>query len=178
MKLRIAIMLLPFLTLPLLQAQDSNKSGSNISAQGRGYFFVGPIAATYAGPAPNWGHQINTGAGAEVLFYRGLGVGFEAGYARSGNVYQSVGIGSFDVCYHYINRKHPRRVEPFVAAGPSVFFGNGGNPGGFNVGGGINVWLAKHLALRFEVRDHLGISALEFPGRTGFVAFRAGVTFR
>jgi hypothetical protein len=178
MKTLAAIMLLPFVALPLLRAQDSKKSGSPDSVQAQGYVFVGPIAATYAGPAPNWGHQINTGAGADVLFYRGMGAGFEAGYARSGNSYQAVGIGSFDFCYHYINRKHPKRVEPFVVAGPSVFFGNGGHSTGFNAGGGINVWLVKHVALRFEIRDHVGINALEFPGRTGFVAFRAGVTFR
>ena len=146
--------------------------------RGQGYVFVGPITAIYAGPAPNSGLQINTGAGGEVLLYRGLGVGLEAGYARSGNVYQSVGIGSFDFCYHYINQKHPSKVEPFAVGGPSVFFGNGGHSTGFNAGGGINLWLTRHMALRFEIRDHSGISAFEFPGRTGFVAFRVGVTFR
>jgi len=45
-------------------------------------------------------------------------------------------------------------------------------------GGGVNVWVARHLALRFEIRDHAHIDPSEIPGRSGFVAFRLGVTFK
>jgi len=146
--------------------------------EGQVYLFVGPIATTYVGPAPNWGQHINTGLGGEVLFYKGLGVAAEAGYARSGSTYQSVGIGSIDLSYHFINKKHHNQIEPFAIGGTSVYFGNGGYATGFNLGGGVNVWAARHLAVRFEIRDHAHIDPSEFPGRSGFVAFRFGVTVR
>jgi len=163
----------------LLLVASVRASAGNVdhAAQGQVYFFVGPIAATYAGPPPNWGLRINTGLGGEVHFYRGLGMGAEVGYARSGSIYQSVGIGSVDLAYHFVS-EHSSRIEPFAIGGPSVYFGNGGHTTGFDFGGGLNYWVQKHVAIRFEIRDHAHIGPYEFPGRTGFVAFRFGVTFR
>jgi len=146
--------------------------------QGQAYLFVGPIATTYAGAPPNWGLHINTGLGGQVLFYKGLGLAAEVGYGRSGSIYQAAGIGSIDLSYQFISHKHPPRIEPFAVGGVSAYFGNGGHTTGFNLGGGINCWVQRHVALRFEIRDHSHISPYEFPQRTGFVAFRFGVTFR
>ena len=147
-------------------------------ARGQGYLFVGPIGANYIGAGPNWGVKINTGFGVEVLLYKGLGLGGEAEYARQGTIYQAVGIGSIDFAYHFIRKESRSEIEPFAIGGPSVYFGNGGSAGGFTLGGGVNWWLAKHVAVRFEIRDHAHIGNNEFPRVTSFVAFRFGVTFR
>jgi len=102
----------------------------------------------------------------------------EAGYACNGSTYQAVGIESIDLSYHLISMKRPKQIEPFAVGGTSVYFGSGGCATGFNLGGGVSVWVARHLTLRFEIRDHAHIDPSEFPRRSGFVAFRFGATFK
>jgi hypothetical protein len=57
-----------------------------------------------------------------------------------------------------------------VTAGYSLFFRAGTNHG-YNVGGGVNVWMNKNAAPRFEVRRHASY-------RYDTVNFRMGMTFR
>ena len=45
-----------------------------------------------------------------------------------------------------------------------------------SVGGGLNLWLGKHTALRFEARDYINNGAY-IPGYQ-YLSFRVGVTFR
>jgi hypothetical protein len=63
----------------------------------------------------------------------------------------------------------------FSIFGPTSVGGGRGAPGA-NIGGGINLWLAKHAALRFEARDHGGGSDY-IPGNQ-YLSFRVGMTFR
>jgi hypothetical protein len=49
-----------------------------------------------------------------------------------------------------------------------------GSPAG-NFGGGANLWLAKHAALRLEFRDVVGAHYWVY---THYLSFRAGVTIR
>lgn len=170
-------MLLGLLLLPatLFAADDKNP------IHGEAYFFVGPIVATpYTGAG---GLHINTGAGGDVLSYKGLGIGAEAGYARRGNSYQATGTASLDFSYHYLGRKPKNRFEPFVVGGPSVYFGNGGQVTGYNLGGGVNCWMQKHLAIRLELRDYGHtqgdlVGGVGFPQVNSFVGFHFGVTLR
>ena len=77
-----------------------------------------------------------------------------------------------------LGRKSRRKLEPFLTGGWSVCFGERTDfQNGFNVGGGVNIWVVKHAALRLEVRDqdHISYFHSQF---TRFVAFRVGTTFR
>jgi len=57
-----------------------------------------------------------------------------------------------------------------VTAGYRLFFGRPPSSG-YNVGGGMNVWLNKRVAMRVEVREQ------KSHGREVF-GIRTGVTFR
>ena len=82
--------------------------------------------------------------------------------------------------YHFGRSAARGGIDPFVLGGFSLFGptsrgGGRGSPGG-NFGGGINLWLAKHAALRFEARDHAPGSGY-IPGNQ-YLSYRVGVTFR
>ena len=146
--------------------------------RGQGYLFFG------LGPGTGSGWSTNTlikqvGFGGEGFLYKGLGVGAEAAYASWGQYYNKAWIGCGDLSYHF--RRHAARlqVDPFVLGGvsivgPTQVGGGRGSPAG-NFGGGANLWLAQHAALRFEVRDVVGANFWEFDH---VIAFRIGMTFR
>ncbi|MGD0223349.1 MAG: hypothetical protein ABSF71_13515 [Terriglobia bacterium] len=165
-----------------------------------GYFFIGPIVSNtrdvfnpaYAGvvftdgepaPANLFFHAVggaSTGFGGEAFVSGGLALGGEVGYAGpdwsfSGG--SAVGIMSPDVSYHFFPKKC-RRVEPFATGGYSLYFGDRrATQSGFNFGGGVNLWVAKHAAVRLEVRNQGSIDYFHSQF-THYVAFRIGMTFR
>ena len=177
-------------------AQDADSP-----ARAQGYVFIGPIVSNtqymlnpaYYGvlfpigtPPPSnlFFHQrggVNAGFGGEFFVRKGLAVGPEFGYAGpdwSFGTGSAVGVGSIDACYHFFGKKNHRRIEPFVVGGYSLYFGDRTDfQNGFNLGGGVNLWVAKHAALRLEIRDqdHINYFHSQF---TRFVAFRVGMTFR
>jgi hypothetical protein len=124
----------------------------------------------------------NTGFGGELLGRNGLGVGIEFGYGGpnwSFNGNSAVGAGSLNVSYYFLGTHSRRRVDPFVSGGYSLYFGNRTEfQSGFNVGGGVNLWFARHAALRLEIRDQDGINHFDYCQFTRFAAFRFGMTFR
>jgi opacity protein-like surface antigen len=173
------------------------------SLQGQFYFFTAPIVSNtrynvnpaYYGVVFTPGEPLpvnfyftavggtNTGFGGEVLVHKGVGVGIELGYAGpdwsfDGN--GAVGVGSLDASYHFFGNKSRRRVEPFLTGGYSLYYGQRTTTqSGFNLGGGVNLWVIKHVAPRLEVRYQGGING--FHGYSQFnhyVAFRFGMTFR
>jgi hypothetical protein len=93
--------------------------------------------------------------------------------------------------YHFGPSRKKRQVEPFVTGGYTFLYvpnidlsrENGGN-----FGVGLNVWVARHTALRLKIRDDIGGRGLsaEFINAAPFylrpsqhlVDFRIGVTFR
>jgi hypothetical protein len=160
------------LTVPMLaSAQDADHP-----YRGQGYFFFGWGTGTSAYLRPLIFH---VGGGGEGFLYKGLGFGAEAGYATWGGYYQKAVIASGDFSYHF--RRHARRggVDPFVLGGasfvgPAQSGGGRGSPAG-NFGGGANLWLAKHAALRFEFRDIVGA---QFWPYSHYISFRVGMTFR
>jgi hypothetical protein len=100
-------------------------------------------------------------------------------------------IGSVNVSYHFGSSTKKRKLEPFVTSGYTFFYvsnitlphANGGN-----FGGGVNIWLLRHAALRLEIRDDIGgrdLSAEFDPSGTTYlrssqhlVGFRIGMTLR
>jgi hypothetical protein len=167
--------------------------------RGDAYFFIAPIISNarqtfnpacygrvfgfQAPPAYCFSNErggANAGFGGEVFVHEGLAVGGEAGYGGQDWKFDGngVGVGSVNASYHFLGRKNHRRAEPFVTGGYSLYFGDRTDfQSGFNLGGGVNLWVAQHAALRFEVReqDHIAYFHSQF---TRFVAFRVGITFR
>jgi hypothetical protein len=168
----------------------------------QGYFFIGPIVSNtryvlnpaYSGTVFPLGEQppadynlheyggVNAGFGGEALVYKGLGVGAEASYAGADWSFgggEAVGIGSVDASYHFFGKRNRRRLEPFVTGGYSLYFGDRTRfEHGYNMGGGVNFWVLKHAALRFEVRDQGHVNYGGSSAFTNFAAFRFGMTFR
>ncbi len=188
-----------WLVVPTLAAAQS----ADHSLRGEGYFFIGPLVSNvryvYVFNPACYGifgtpgeslpdcyfehHEqggVNTGFGGEVISKMGLGFGAEAGYGGqdwsfSGN---GVGVGSLNASYRFLGKKSHTKLQPFVPGGYSLYFGDRTDfQSGFNLGGGVNFWIAKHAALRLEVRDqdHINRFHSQF---TRFVAFRIGMTFR
>jgi len=162
--------------------------------RGQGYIFFG--LAT---------HKLGATAGFGGEFYSAMGLGgsFEGattGFYKSTNGNSNwIGLGSADLTYHFFPKKIQGHAAPFVSGGYTNFFGQdvcsgvgpcgpghvyGGNhTNGFNVGGGVDVFAAKRVGVRFDVRyyGHGGrILWASFPNdaQLNFVAFRVGVTFR
>jgi opacity protein-like surface antigen len=182
------------LSVPSL-VRAGNADGNSV--QGQFYFFTAPIVSNtqyinvFNPPEPvttktKVGGN-NTGFGGEVLINRGidkgLGVGVELGYAGPDWSFDgggAVGVGSIDASYHFFASKRQSRIDPFATGGYSLYFGQRTTTqSGYNLGGGVNLWVIKHAALRLEVRYQGGIDG--FHGFTQFnhyVAFRVGMTFR
>ena len=97
---------------------------------------------------------MGVGGGAEALVYKGLALGFDIGYLYPSRE-PSLGIGllSANPSYHFVNRKSPGRVVPFVTAGYGAAFRSGfGNL--WNYGGGATIWVKDRVGVRLEVRDY------------------------
>ena len=103
----------------------------------------------------------------------------------------SMRTSSQSICfYHFGPSQKNRKFEPFVTGGythfsiPNITLGPAS---GGNFGGGANIWLTKHAALRLELRDTIGGRSIseEFDSSGNFytapnnvASFRIGVTFR
>lgn len=156
--------------------------------RGQGYVFLGfgfGEIPGYSGPIPyinypsSFQNMRQLGFGGEGFLYKGLGAGAEASHASWGGSYDTAWIGSGDLSYHF--RRHAARfgVDPFVLGGvsivgPTQVGGGRGSPAG-NYGGGANLWLAQHAALRLEFRDVVGADFWRF---SHVMSFRVGATFR
>jgi hypothetical protein len=146
--------------------------------RGQGYFFFGWGTGT-----SSYFHPLilHVGGGGEVFLYKGLGFGAEAGYASLGTRDVKACIASGDFSYHF--RRHARRggVDPFLLGGASFVGPTEGEAGrgsaAGNFGGGANVWIAKHAALRFEFRDIVGATH-RFWAYSHYISWRVGMTFR
>jgi hypothetical protein len=66
------------------------------------------------------------------------------------------------------------RVRPFVAVGIGEAIRSGSGLGGYEIGGGIDLWVRERRGIRIELRDHL---LGEFGG-THLVVVRAGPLLR
>jgi opacity protein-like surface antigen len=161
-----------FLTLPALALAQKGED----TVHGEGYVFAGLSEAGPSSAVSINADGINTGFGGDIFGPHGLGAEAEVGYANDNN-HAAVGTGTLDLSYHLLSSSRHSKLEPFASGGYSIYYGHRGTSSGYNLGGGINFGVIKHMALRFEIRDYAHIGA-QFLGAGNFVAFRAGVTFR
>ncbi len=141
--------------------------------RGHGYVFVAPGAATtFACRSCTFG-TVHFGGGGEATFYKGLGIGAEAGYlVPMEDMGSGIGLASLNAVY--IFRRIGRKLEPFLTGGGTIGGAGGGVFGGINFGGGVQYWMRRRIGLRIEFRDHVPTQDFNshlFEGRIGF-AFR------
>jgi hypothetical protein len=133
--------------------------------RGEGYLYFAPATS---------GTSV-VGAGGEGFIYKGFALGLDTGSTLNKDA--GVWITSADAYYHFHCCRARSRVEPFIAGGYTVLAIAGTNSA-LNFGGGVAIWAAKRVGVRFEVRDHTPNNG-ELPGRqNNFVEFRIGFTFR
>lgn len=153
----------------------------------------------YAEPYAFFGRRTSTpgtnsaGGGFDVFPYKGIAVGGDVG-TTIGNPDGRITLWSAGGSYHFFCCRYQRRVEPFLGAGFTYLAGSvnthgisypnssGQNRNGSNFNGGLIVWPAKHLGVRFEVRDYrtfVSYGALEnvVPGGK-FVEMRIAAVLR
>ena len=181
MKKLIMILISFFLIHTLASAQNEDHTPR---ALGYGFFGAGT-------------HKMSqtAGFGVEGYLTRGLALGVEgaaAGWSTKDNYGGSniLGVASADTSYHFFPKKITGNAAPFAAGGYTLFFGRNATlvgkdvtVNGFNIGGGTDVLVSKHVGVRFDVRyyGHGGrILKNTYPdlAEFSFVAFRIGVTFR
>jgi hypothetical protein len=164
------------------QAQTTNNSDNYCC---EGYAFFGRRNST---PGTNVG-----GVGVDLVLYKGLAVGADVG-TTVGNPDNRITVWSAGSSYHFLCCRADRKVEPFIGTWFTHLAGHinthgliySADPGqdrdGHNFSQGLIVWPAKHLGVRFEVREYrmfVSYGALEdvIPGGN-FVEFRIAVTLR
>ncbi len=160
-----AAFLLIALSLSAL-AQTSNRS------KGQGYLFFAPGVA-HGNSRLSSGTSVHIGGGGEGFVYKGLGVGAEIGAVGPLSYFSNnyFGLGSVNLSYHFPPSATEPKLEPFVNLGYTLFFRAGVTHGG-HAGFGLNRWLNKNVALRFEIQDDVE------GGHGHLIGFRLGVTLR
>lgn len=164
-----AVLALLLLTPASVWAQ----SGESPS-RGQGYAFIGPLVSDSFGLERG---GATAGFGGEMFIHRGLGAGMEFAWAGPHWTFDrnGLGIGSVDASYHFFGHG---RAEPFVVGGYSLYFGDRtATQSGYNLGGGLNLWLSKHAGVRLGIRYQGNIRGFS-PGFDHYVAFRFGLAFR
>lgn len=121
------------------------------------------------------------GFGGEGFPYKGLGMGGEIAWVHWGPYENRAWLPSVDVSYHVLGNRARARVDPFGLFGASVYVptehGNRGDAAK-NFGGGVNYWLQRRLALRFEFRTTFNRGIYYFGPGNPYLAFRFGLSFR
>ena len=101
------------------------------------------------------GHAfMNGGGGFEGFVWKGLSAGASFAATRFVDRAENWGMATADVGWHFVNRRRFVPWDPFVTAGVLgySYWQNGSAAG--SVGGGVNYWLTRHIALRFEGRSY------------------------
>jgi hypothetical protein len=135
--------------------------------KGQGYLLFG------VGGSTSLGGMEQIGGGGDVFVYRGLGVGGELGYLfpMEGVAY-GLGLLSVNGSYNF-NRKSSAKLSPFISGGYSLAFRDG-YANLYNLGGGVNWWLARRIGIRVECRDYVWTGG----GSDHMPMFRVGMAFR
>ncbi len=132
---------------------------------GYAYFLVGADCCGFAS-------TLGMGAGGDALAYKGLGASIDLGYVfPRRNLGCGIGLLSLNPSYHFINRRKPAKVMPFITAGYGLAF-RSTSANTWNYGGGVTWWFKPKTGLRLEVRDYRA------PGGGYLVVVRTGIAFR
>ena len=98
---------------------------------------------------------LQAGAGFEAALPKGFGAGAEIGALSPYNSWGDATLGAFSATgYYHFRHGRQERLDPFVGAGYTRFFHSGG-ANLFHYAGGVNVWAARHVGVRFEFRDQV-----------------------
>jgi hypothetical protein len=139
----------------------------------QGYSLFGAGAASNGSFDPLAGQVAFGGEGISRI---GLGLGLEVGWTHLSRALW-LRTPSLGLSYHFPKAAH-QKVEPFVQAGATVMYyelGYGRGAAAANVGGGVNLWVTKHIALRWDVRDFIPSAQSSYPS---VFEFRIGLAFR
>lgn len=117
------------------------------------------------------------GVGVKAFVYRGLSLGEEAGYARWPGGINGMLLMSSDVAYHFRLYGSAKRVEPFAFGGFTVMVNSGHNLAG-DYGGGLDVWVKKHVGMRAGLRVYTGNSVSPAVRLGQWAEFQVGLAFR
>lgn len=153
------------LAVPVCLLAEELERPFRYNGSGYTYFNIGACQHGY--------RLLGGGGGGEAFVWRGLTLGGDAGYHQFSDGW-GFWLGSLDLGYHFVDRKKPKRVDPFVTfslLGVAVARG-GATPGG-HLGGGVTYWFKERVGLRTEAR----ITVLPL-AEEGIVAFHIGVSFR
>ena len=131
-----------------------------------GYGFLAPGGSAGDGSA----FTIHYGGGADVLLYKGVGLGAELGNVHAIG-YGNTGIVSANGSYTF---RRKEAMAPFVTGGLSRKFADDlHSANGVNLGVGVQCWSSHRVGLRVEFRDHHFSK-----GVLNFYGVRLGVAFR
>ena len=140
-------------------------------AQALGYAIVGP--AGYSGFFGSSASLVHAAGGGEVLVAKGAGVSGEAGVLANSD--SRLVVVSVNGAFHFSNGPARRGPAPFVTGGYTHMGNAEGSFSGWNVGGGVDLWMNNQVGLRVEFRDHV---RPDFRGAVQYWAIRAGVSVR
>jgi len=117
------------------------------------------------------------GVGVEAFVYPGLSLGEEAGYARWPGGFNGMLLFSSDIAYHFRLHGSAKRIEPFAFGGFTVMVNSGHNLAG-DCGGGLDVWVKKHIGIRTGLRVYTGNSVSPAVRLGPWAEFQLGLAFR
>lgn len=158
---------IPLVFLAALSTAPGAETETAQRYSGSGYVATGVGTCMHAVPT------VSVVGGADVFVFRGLALGGEIGYYRFIETRSSgFGVTALNVGYHFVNRRRPGRIEPFVAAGVlGAAFRSSAVAAG-SLGGGVNYWFSRKIGLRLEGRVY------GFQEEEALLKFRIGLSFR
>jgi len=172
--------ILGLLILALVPCVGRAQSSDYFKWHGYGYFAPGGRVTSGSGSRVT----LQIGVGGERFFNRHLGVGADVGFAGDmapeEKFFSGWGTFSSNFVARFPARDNKKKAEPFVTAGYTRVMPVGYHDyNGINFGGGLNWWVGKCVALRFEVRDHIYPLFYRYRGALShIVGLRIGLTFR
>jgi len=159
------ILAMTLLAVPACLLAEEPEKPFRYNGSGYAYFNIG---------ACQHGYRLSGGGGGgEAFLWRGLTVGGDAGYHQFTDGW-GFGLLTLNLGYHFVDRKKPKKLAPFVnfsLLGGAV--AEGGHSGAGYLGGGLNYWFKERIGLRSEVRLNVLAAGEEVVG-----AFYIGVSFR
>ncbi|MFB3779143.1 MAG: hypothetical protein ACE141_16110 [Bryobacteraceae bacterium] len=151
------------LCLPVcLVAQEPAKP---VRYNGNGYAYFN------AGACQHGYRLVGVGGGGEFFLWRGLTLGGDIGHHRFSDGW-GFSLATLDVGYHFVNRRQPKRIDPFVTFSALGVAVSEGITSAGHLGGGLNYWFKSRVGLHAEVR--LTVVAAE----EAITALHIGVSFR
>ncbi|HET8548706.1 MAG TPA: hypothetical protein VFL57_11905 [Bryobacteraceae bacterium] len=150
-------------------------AGRCFGQHSNGYLFAGPVGVANSIYTRWAGTLVHVGGGAEKSIGEHVTIGGEAGalFPRS-ELGRAAALFSINPAV-YLRRGSPR-LDPFVTGGVGVLT-SGGASFLWNIGGGVNYWVGRHVGVRLELRDNVwpaeGINMHLVGVRFG-IAFRGG----